>query len=197
MKTIYLIIILSYLSYITSQVVCSLDELIKEVFEDLLDNGKLDCLREITVNPETYDVSKEALIKNAIWDSDCSFEAEGNQNSDWQEKFKQNYNLKVGLVDVEGNPVQRDFDDQADMCEIIRALVANGKFLEIGQDVRDIPLTLIDFISCPGGDYQSQICAATGGAFAEKEKWYIPLDGQSIKINSEPLYVIDLKPTKS
>ena len=60
--------------------------------------------------------------------------------------LQQNYNLKVGLVDVEGNPVQRDFDDQADMCEIIRALVANGKFLEIGQDVRDIPLTLIDFI---------------------------------------------------
>jgi hypothetical protein len=90
--------------------------------------------------------------------------------------------------------VKEDFDDQADMCEIIRALVANGKFIEIGEDVRNISLTLIDYITCPGGDFQTQVCAATGGSFAEKNLWYIPLDGQSIKINDEPLYVIDLKP---
>ena len=36
--------------------------------------------------------------------------------------------MTKGLVDVEGNPVENDFEDQADMCEIVRALVANSKF---------------------------------------------------------------------
>ena len=30
-------------------------------------------------------------------------------------------------VDVDGNPVENDFSDQADMCEIIRAMLANSK----------------------------------------------------------------------
>ena len=59
-----------------SQVVCSLDELIKEVIEDLDDNGKLDCLREI-LNPDEDNEKNEDRIKRkaAQWDSDCSFEA--------------------------------------------------------------------------------------------------------------------------
>lgn len=34
--------------------------------------------------------------------------------------------MTKGLVDVDGNPVDTDFEDQADMCEIVRALVFNG-----------------------------------------------------------------------
>ena len=177
---------------VNSQVVCSLDELIREVYEDLIDNGKLDCLRESVKNmEETEEQEKKRLLAN--WDSDCSFEAEGNQQADWQQKLKENYSLKKGLVDVDGNPVPKDFDDQADMCEMIRAFVANGKFYEIGQDVRSISLELIDHITCPGGDFQTQVCAVTGGSFSEKNKWYIPLDGQAIKINEEPNYILDLK----
>lgn len=191
---ITLFIVIS-ISEINSQVVCSLDELVKEIFEDLLDNGKLDCLRESSVSPELEESDEQYKKRiNANWDGDCSFEAEGNLQASWQQKLKENYNLKKGLVDVNGNPVKEDFDDQADMCEIIRALVANGKFVEIGEDVRSISLTLIDYITCPGGDYQTQVCAVTGGSFAEKSGWYIPLDGQSIKINEEPNYVLDLKP---
>lgn len=188
---LFVIFTFSFENY-SSQIVCSLDELILEIFEDILDNGKLDCLREsLPLNEETPEQEKKRI--KAQWDSDCSFEAEGNQQADWQQKLKENYSLKKGLVDVNGNPVKSDFDDQADMCEIVRALVANGKFMEIGEDVRSISLTLIDHLTCPGGDFQSQICAVTGGSFAEKNKWYIPLDGQAMKINDEPLCVLDMK----
>jgi len=37
-----------------------------------------------------------------------------------------NYGLTKGLVDVDGNPVENDFPHQADMCEIIRALLGNS-----------------------------------------------------------------------
>ena len=55
---------------------CSLDELIKEIIEDIEDNGKLDCLREI-LNPDEDNEKNEDRIKRlaAQWNSDCSFEA--------------------------------------------------------------------------------------------------------------------------
>ena len=34
-------------SYVKCQTVCSLDEFMKELKEDINDNGRLDCLREI------------------------------------------------------------------------------------------------------------------------------------------------------
>ena len=37
-------------SYVKCQTVCSLDELMKELKEDINDNGQLDCLRKI--NPK-------------------------------------------------------------------------------------------------------------------------------------------------
>ena len=79
-----------------------------------------------------------------------------------------NFQLKKGLVDVNGDPVDKDFDDQADICEI-RALVANGKIPEIGEDVKSIDLKLLDFIDCPGAEVQTEVCAATGGSFAKPE----------------------------
>jgi hypothetical protein len=39
-----------------------------------------------------------------------------------------NYHLPKGLVDVNGVPAVKSFPNQADMCEIIRAFVANGLF---------------------------------------------------------------------
>jgi hypothetical protein len=44
----------------------------------------------------------------------------------WKTRLEKNYGVVRGLVDVNGNPVENDFDDQADMCEIIRALIANS-----------------------------------------------------------------------
>jgi hypothetical protein len=68
---------------IKSEVVCSEDELVKELLEDLADNGiflnnclgKLDCLREsVPVPGETQD--QAARRKAAEWNGDCSFESE-------------------------------------------------------------------------------------------------------------------------
>ena len=60
-----------------AQVVCSEDELIRELREDIDDNGKLDCLR-VSLSPMDQDESEEQKAKRIAsqWDSDCSFEAE-------------------------------------------------------------------------------------------------------------------------
>lgn len=47
----------------------------------------------------------------------------------WKNALASNYNFYKGLVNVEGEPVAEDFEDQADMCEIVRALIANGNTL--------------------------------------------------------------------
>lgn len=49
----------------------------------------------------------------------------------WKNRLIKNYGLTKGLVDVDGNPVENDFPDQADMCEIIRALLANSKYHQL------------------------------------------------------------------
>ena len=116
---------LIYLQYVKLEVVCSEDELVREIVEDLEDNGKLDCLRES--QPSSPDETPERRAKRiaANWNSDCSFESES-ENFHWKTRLEKYYGLTKGLVDVDGNPVENDFEDQADMCEIIRALVANS-----------------------------------------------------------------------
>ena len=118
------------INYINSEVVCSEDELVREIIEDLEDNGKLDCLRES--EPVSHDEKPEQKAKRiaANWNSDCSFESESD-NFHWKSRLEKYYGLTKGLVDVDGNPVDNDFEDQADMCEIIRALVANSKWSDI------------------------------------------------------------------
>lgn len=191
---IALTILIAFLTFIpqsNSQVVCSLDELVREIYEDIIDNGKLDCLRR-SVSPNGAEETEEQrkIRVAAEWDSDCSFEAENTGSANWQTKLITNFQLKKGLVDVNGDPVDKDFDDQADMCEIVRALIANGKIPEIGEDVKSIDLKLLDYIDCPGNDGQTQVCAATGGSFADSKSWLILLDGTSITVNKEPKYVL-------
>lgn len=197
MKHFYISIVLALITLtvfntINSQVVCSQDELIREIMEDLIDNGKLDCLRKSS-SPNEADETDEQRSRRiaANWDSDCSFEAEDEEN-DWRKKFLEIFEVE-SFVDVLGNkadPPFQDFDDQADMCELVRALVANGKF-SFGKNMDSISLELLDKIDCPGGDGQTQICAANTGSFAEKQKWVILLNGQSMRINGFPIYKID------
>lgn len=180
---------------VNSQVVCSLDELIKELMEDLIDNGKLDCLRKSS-SPNEADETEEQRARRiaANWDSDCSFEAEGEEESDWRKVLLENYSIP-SLVDVAGNkadPPFQDFDDQADMCEIVRALVAHGKF-NFGKNMDNISLELLDKIDCPGGDSQTQVCAANAGSFAEKNKWVVMLKAESLRVNNIPKYKLDNK----
>jgi len=178
-------------SPVYTQVVCSEDELIRELYEDIIDNGKLDCLRR-SMTPNEADETEEQRKRRvaANWDSDCSFEASNSGSTNWISKLLTNFGLNKGLVDVNGDPVERDFEDQADMCEIVRALVANGKFPEIGEDVKSIDLKLLDYIDCPGSEGQTEVCAATGGSFAESNGWLILLDASSIQINKEPKYIL-------
>lgn len=193
---VFLILLLSL--KVSSQVVCSQNELIKELMEDLLDNGKLDCLRKSS-NPNQDDETEEQAKRRiaANWTGDCSFEAQGDDENDWRKNFLENYGVK-NFVDVFGNPANpphQDFDDQADMCEIIRALVGNG-FFSFGKNMDSISLDLLDHIDCIGSQGQTQICAATVGSFAENDKWVVFINGQSIRIDGIPTFQIDNSKSK-
>ncbi len=61
---------------------CSEDELIQELKEDIEYNGKLNCLRESYPLP---DETPEQKTKRelAMWNGDCSFEAENIEDADW------------------------------------------------------------------------------------------------------------------
>jgi hypothetical protein len=91
-------------------------------------SGKLDCLRESLPNIPNENPQQKGRRLAANWDSDCSFESNSESNH-WKSRLEKYYGLTKGLVDVDGNPVENDFEDQADMCEIVRALIANGKII--------------------------------------------------------------------
>ncbi len=126
------LLILSSILFLTTQVksevVCSEDELVKELIEDIRDNGKLDCLRESSpMDAATETDHEKALRIAANWDGDCSFESETPQFH-WKTRLENYYGITKGLVNAEGMPVEDDAEDQADMCEIVRTLIANSKF---------------------------------------------------------------------
>ena len=154
----------------------------------------MDCLRKSTTPNEGVENDEQRAARIAAeWNSDCSFEAKSKGSSGWLTKLMANFDLKKGLVDANGNPVEEDFEDQADMCEIVRALIANGKIPQVGEDVKSIDLKVLDYIDCPGADVQTQVCAATARSFADKKGWLIMLDPTTITINKEPRYVKDNK----
>ena len=193
LKEILALVFVLCITFTNSQHCCTQDKLIRELLEDLQDNGKLDCLRSsnnVDAGEETEDQRRRRIAAN--WDSDCSFEAESDSGEeDWRKLFTKDYGVK--FVDVAGNPMEnewQDFDDQADMCEIVRAFVAAGKF-SFGVNMNNISLDLIDRVDCVGSDNQSQLCACTTGSFAEKNKWVIFLQGQSFRVNGIPKYNIE------
>lgn len=53
------------------------------------------------------------------------------------------------LVDDTGDVVSTDFENQADICEIVRAAIAAGKF-KGRTELIDIPISVIDEIDCAG-----------------------------------------------
>lgn len=144
--------ILSFLFLISSPVysdaVCDENTLITELRQDVADNHQLDCLRYIRDPPTDHEESPEEKKNRiaAVWDSDCSFEAD----YDWLSRLKDIYGLENGLVDVNGDSVKEDFDDQADMCEIVRAMIAGGKVPTAKADVKNIEEDAFDSLDCPG-----------------------------------------------
>lgn len=188
----FLFTIAIFVVKVQSEVVCSEFELVKELREDLADNGKLDCLRESL--PVPGETNKEKTLRlSANWDGDCSFESE-NRNFPWVNRLFQIYPLIRGMVDVNGNPTNdQNQPDQADMCEIVRTLIGNNMIdgvTMVGDGITSINEDISYYIDCPGGGSESSICAATAGSFADPEGWYIFLDGQSIRFNDKPTYEV-------
>lgn len=174
-----------FISEIRSQVVCSLSELVVQLQEDIADNGKLDCLRESIPNDnETEDEKVKRLAAN--WTGDCSFES-FNEKFPWKKRLEDNYALNKGLIDVNGNPIDNNAPEQADLCEIIRTLIGNNPDMALGSDVNSISKNIVNYIDCPGNGL-SAVCAATAGSFGYKKGWYIFLDGQSIRFKGKPVF---------
>ena len=177
------------ISLITCDSVCTQSILMSELIQDIKDNKKLDCLRVPLPAPtDRLETESERKLRlEAVWDTDCSFEAD----YDWLKPLKENFGLKTGLVDANGKPVDSDFDDQADMCEIYRAMIAGG-LLE-GVKLNDLTPAAADNLDCPGEAEkdQSQICAVSGGAPGQKYSWYILLEGMSIASNNNPKWEME------
>lgn len=171
---------------VKNELVCTEDELVRELNEDIEDNGKLDCLREsLPIPGETP--KEQSLRLKANWDSDCSFESISD-GINWISRLEKNYSLSKGLIDVNGKPYKFNKPEQADMCEIIRSLIGNSLFPNIGNDVTNLNKDLTKLIDCPGDEGATEVCAATPYSFAEKKGWYIFIDGKGITVSGQPTY---------
>ena len=177
------------ITLIAADAVCTEAMLITALVQDIKDNKKLDCLR-VPLPPPTDIIETDndrRLRIEAAWDTDCAFEAA----YDWLKNLKSAFGLKTGLVNSDGRPVDHDFDDQADMCEIVRAIIAGG--LIEGAKLDDLSPSAVDGIDCPGDDTQgqSEICAVTGGAPGQQYSWYIFLEGITITTDNKPSWDLD------
>lgn len=105
----------------------------------------LDCLRVIHP-PHNKEELPDDINKRlaAQWDSDCSFEGPDS----WVEEMKKIHNIPY-LVDDLGDVVEESLDDQADLCEFIRAAFVANKFPKMGT-VTNMNRDFLAKISCAG-----------------------------------------------
>lgn len=103
-------------------------------------------------------------------------------------QLKKTYGINT-LVDEIGEPVDHNLPDQADMCEIVRAVIAAGLFAPITTDVTEIPFEALNYIDCPGPEGGPKICAANGISFYKSDMWTIMLDGMFLSINGFPKFI--------
>jgi hypothetical protein len=181
--TLFLIVVL--ISGAVCDSVCDLELFVMELKQDLEDNGILDCLRIIKPPSgviETIEQKNKRLA--AQWDTACSFES----TFDWVTSLKKNYGVTT-LVDEIGEPVDHNLPDQADMCEIIRAVIKEGLLAGITSDVTDIPFEALNYIDCPGNPNGPKICAVNAISYWKTDMWTIMLDGMNIQINNSPNFV--------
>lgn len=183
------ILLFSFLSVsVRTDSVCDLETLKLELLQDLADNNMLDCLRIIDVPHNFKENEQQRNIRLAAqWDTSCSFEAD----SVWIENMKTNYGVNQ-LVNSAGDPVTKDFEDQADMCELIRAAVSKNLFDIKNLDMQNLPTSFVDNIQCAGpkGDlYGPQICAATSSSFFSKASWNIFNKSSVIHFDNKPQYI--------
>jgi hypothetical protein len=189
-------IIFALLVAVKTDSVCDLNTLLIELKQDLADNGMLDCLRVIEPPHFVEETEDQKNLRLAAqWDTSCAFES----SSNWKKEIK-----KLGissLVDSVGEVVQNDYDDQADMCEIVRAAVAANVFNIPDLNMQKLPDDLLDKIDCAGISniprYGPRICAATGGSYFQQDSWTILLDTASIKLGGKPNFVPSIDQTET
>ena len=196
--TVVIITFLSLFSFIKTDSVCDLNMLLTEINQDLADNGMLDCLRVIDPPHFVEETEDQKNLRLAAqWDTPCAFEAETN----WKDLISKNYGINQ-LVDSIGDPVAKDFDNQADMCEIVRAAVAKNIFKIRDLNLQSIPIGIINKIDCVGTVDKKgvRICAATGTSYYQKDSWsiflnpsYIKVKNLFIKFASKPKFVKEKK----
>jgi len=93
------------------------------------------------------------------------------------------------LVDSTWEPVREDFEDQADLCEIIRAATVRNIFAIKDLDMRNIPISIIDKIDCAGPIWDNdgpKICAATSSSHFNNQAWTIFLKSSVIQFAWKP-----------
>ena len=180
MKILTTFLLISF-SVIKSDAVCGLNTLLMEVKQDLADNGMLDCLRVIDPPHFVEETEEQKNLRLAAqWDTSCAFES----NADWKEQIRQHLGINQ-LVDSVGEPVKDDFNDQADICEIIRAALYKNLFDINNVNLQKLPDDLIDKIDCDGVEgfrEGPRICAATGSSYFQKDTWSIFLYPSAIKV---------------
>ena len=187
------VVLILVITNIKADSVCTTQTLISELAQDILDNGKLDCLRKPLPAPRDkpeLPIEKKRRLEGA-WDTDCAFEAD----YDWMKITRERFGLRTGLVDRDGKAVENPFDQQADMCELIRAMIAGG--LMEGQKLGGLNEDSFNVIDCPGpADQNLQICAATSGAASQKYGWIILLEPTSLTIKDstvKPQWALETK----
>ena len=191
-QIIFSIFALSVLiSNINADAVCSAQGLITELVQDIRDNGKLDCSRKPLPEPKDKpETSEEKKIRlEAAWDTDCAFEAD----YDWLKIASERFGMRSGLVDRDGKAVSNPFDNQADICELVRAMTVAGLFEGVKLDA--LNEDSYQGIECVGpADQENQICAVSGGASGQKYSWIILLEPSHMTVKengSIPKFVLD------
>ena len=111
-----ILVIIFLFNLIQCDSVCDEEVLILELKQDLEDNGILDCLRIIKPPNGVIETPEQKNKRLAAqWDTSCSFES----TYDWVSQLKKNFGITT-LVDEIGEPIEKNSDNQADMCEIVR-----------------------------------------------------------------------------
>lgn len=148
-----------------------------------MDNGLLDCLREITPPHGIEESDSELNLRLAAqWDSDCSFEI-----SDANFKLvKKTFGI-TSFVNHKGELTDEDDDQQADMCELVRAAFHADKFGEKGTygTLDKIDKNFLMKLDCAGKGDVTQPCAYTDGGFWDQDSWTILYQSAGLRIRKD------------
>lgn len=89
------------------------------------------------------------------------------------------------LVNAVGEKVTHDSDQEADMCELIRAIM-NSDLMKL--QVTNLKESDLDFIDCPGSHLQTEICAANQISYHQRDGWVIFFEGHGIQYQGQPSF---------